>query len=118
MAAGMDHLVTAPNQYAIDSDIREDWARTTVVCSLQPGQKLRLIKYLGYGWSGERSEPAVRDQVAAALTGARGAGWDGLADAQRQYLASIIRSWRRPVVKDGLDGLSVGARFLGAGFGF
>ncbi len=86
MAAGMDHQVRAPDGYAVESDVRADWARTTVVCTLRPGQTLRLVKYLGYGWSGHRSEPAVRDQVAAALTGAHHIGWDGLVDAQRDYL--------------------------------
>ena len=33
----------------------------------EPGQRLRLIKFVAYGWSGERSLPAVRDQVGAAL---------------------------------------------------
>ena len=39
-----------------------------------------------YGWSGARSLPAVRDQVWAALSGARLAGWDGLVAEQRAYL--------------------------------
>ena len=57
-----------------------------MVCTLRPGQRLRLVKYLGYGWSAHRSETAVRDQVAAALAGARHAGWEGLSRAQREYL--------------------------------
>ena len=32
---------------------------------------------LGHAWSSRRSPQAVRDQVAAALNGARFAGWDG-----------------------------------------
>ena len=65
---------------------RDDWARTTVICGLRPGQRLRIVKYLAYGWSSLRSRPALRDQVAAALASARYTGWDGLLDAQRQYL--------------------------------
>ena len=45
---------------------------------LQPGQKLRVVKFVAYGWSGGRSLPAVRDQVWAALSAARQTGWDGL----------------------------------------
>jgi trehalose/maltose hydrolase-like predicted phosphorylase len=86
MAAAMDHTITAPDGFTVDSEARDDWARTTVVCTLQPGQRLRLVKYVGYGWSAHRSEPAVRDQVAAALTGARTTAWDGLLAAQRRYL--------------------------------
>ena len=85
MGAGMSHEVLAA-QYSMDSEVRDDWARTTVVCELEPGAELTLVKYLGYGWSGARSEPAIRDQVAAALTGAVHLGWDGLLAGQREYL--------------------------------
>ena len=86
MAAGMDHVVTVPGRVAEETDAREDWARTTVTCILKPGEVLRVVKFLAYGWSSQRSMEAVRDQAAAALTGARYAGWDGLLAAQREYL--------------------------------
>ncbi|MGI8536361.1 MAG: glycoside hydrolase family 65 protein [Mycobacteriales bacterium] len=86
MAAGMHHLVEAPGRFQQETDAREDWARTTVVCSLQSGERLRVVKYLAYGWSSNRSVPAVRDQVAAALTGAQFSGWGSLLHSQRDYL--------------------------------
>lgn len=86
LAAGMHHVVEAPGRFVLENAVREDWARTTVVCVLEPGQRLRVVKYLGYGWSSTRSEPAMRDQVAAALTGAQYEGWEGLLRAQRAYL--------------------------------
>jgi trehalose/maltose hydrolase-like predicted phosphorylase len=86
MAAGMDHVVEAPGHYEEETDVREDWARTTVVSVLQPGQRLRVVKYLGYGWSSTRSPQALRDQAAAALTAARFTGWSGLLADQRGYL--------------------------------
>ena len=86
MAAGMDHVVTAPGRVAEETEARDDWARTTIVCRLQPGEQLRVVKFLAYGWSSARSSPAVRDQVAAALTGARYSGWEGLLTSQRDYL--------------------------------
>ncbi|MEU4422105.1 glycosyl hydrolase family 65 protein [Actinoplanes sp. NPDC024001] len=86
MAAGMDHIVEAPGDFQEETDVRADWARTTVVTVLQPGERLRVIKFLGYGWSTSRSTEALRDHVAAALTGARYAGWDGLIREQREYL--------------------------------
>ncbi len=73
-------------RYAMDLDVREDWARSTVICQLQPGESLRVVKYLAYGWSGLRSETAVRDQVAAALASARFSGWDGLTAQQTEFL--------------------------------
>jgi alpha,alpha-trehalose phosphorylase len=86
LAAGMDHVATAPGEVVIEQDTREDWSRTTFATTLEPGQRLRVVKYLAYGWSATRSEPALRDQVAAALTGARVSGWEGLAQTQREFL--------------------------------
>lgn len=86
IAAGMDHEITAPGDYKEETDVRDDWARTTVVTVLRPGQQLRVVKYLGYGWSSSRSPQALRDQAAAALTGARYAGWQGLSADQGTYL--------------------------------
>ncbi len=86
MAAGMDHVVEAAGAFDEETDVRDDWARTTVVTVLRPGERLRITKFLGYGWSSTRSPEALRDQIAAALTGARYAGWDGLTGSQRAYL--------------------------------
>jgi alpha,alpha-trehalose phosphorylase len=86
LAAGMDHVVEAPDRYEVETEAREDWARTSVVSTLEPGQVLRVVKYLGYGWSANRSVPALRDQVAAGLTSARFSGWEGLVRSQREYL--------------------------------
>jgi alpha,alpha-trehalose phosphorylase len=66
--------------------VAEDWARTTFLCTLEPGQQLRIVKLLGYGWSNLRSESALRDQVAAALTGAWHTGFEDLLAEQRAYL--------------------------------
>ena len=86
MAAAMDHVVEVPGRVEVSTEARDDLARTTVICGLRPGQKLRIVKYLAYGWSSLRSRPALRDQAAGAIAGARYAGWDGLLAAQREYL--------------------------------
>ncbi|MEU7615709.1 glycoside hydrolase family 65 protein [Micromonospora rifamycinica] len=86
VAAGMGHDVTAPGRTTIESEGYEDWVRTTIGCVLQPGETLRVVKYLAYGWSSRRSLPALRDQVGAALAAARLTGWDGLHREQRTYL--------------------------------
>jgi alpha,alpha-trehalose phosphorylase len=86
MATAMDHLVDGPPGMRCDSEVAPDLARTTVVCRLAPGQRPRLVKLVAYGWSSRRSLPAIRDQVAAAIAGARVEGWDGLMSAQRTYL--------------------------------
>jgi alpha,alpha-trehalose phosphorylase len=86
MAAAMDHDVEVPGRVEVDTEVRQDLARTTVICGLRPGQKLRIVKYLSYGWSSLRSRPALRDQVAGAMKGARYTGWQGLLETQRAYL--------------------------------
>ncbi|HWA67059.1 MAG TPA: glycosyl hydrolase family 65 protein [Mycobacteriales bacterium] len=92
MAAGMDHLIDYDGRYDLDVDTREDWARTTVVAHLHPGERLRLVKLIAYGWSSQRSRPSLRDQVAAALSSARYSGWEGLLAEQRVYLDEFWES--------------------------
>jgi alpha,alpha-trehalose phosphorylase len=86
MAAAMDHVVEVPGRVEMDTDAGEDWARTTIICGLRPEQKLRVVEFIGYGWSSLRSRPALRDQVSGAIAGARYTGWQGLLDAQHAYL--------------------------------
>ncbi|MDP8925780.1 MAG: family 65 glycosyl hydrolase [Actinomycetota bacterium] len=86
MAAGMDHVVEGPPATQTTAESSEDLGRVTVATELEPGQRLRLVKFLGYGWSSRRSLPSVRDQVEAALAAARRSGWEGLLAAQRDYL--------------------------------
>ncbi|MCA1821092.1 MAG: family 65 glycosyl hydrolase, partial [Pseudonocardia sp.] len=86
MAAAMDHEVMGPSRTEFHSSATEHVARTTVICRLEPGQRLRVVKYLAYGWSSQRSLPALNDQVRAALAAARYTGWTGLITDQRRYL--------------------------------
>ncbi|MGI8695729.1 MAG: glycoside hydrolase family 65 protein [Mycobacteriales bacterium] len=86
MAAAMDHLVhnragAIPHTY-----IRPDWARTTVGTRLEPGERLGITKFVAYGWSSQRSLPALRDQVDAALSAVLHTGWEGLLAEQRAYV--------------------------------
>jgi alpha,alpha-trehalose phosphorylase len=86
LAAGMDHVVDAQSDTQVAAEAEQDWARVTFASALGPGQTMRVVKYIGYGWSSRRSRPALRDQVHAAIAGARLAGWPGLLRAQREYL--------------------------------
>jgi alpha,alpha-trehalose phosphorylase len=87
VAAAMDHIVDchADTDHG-DVEAWNDLARLTIATTLDPGQRLRVVKLLAYGWSSDRSIPAVRDQVGAALAEARHTGWDGLLEEQRAYL--------------------------------
>jgi alpha,alpha-trehalose phosphorylase len=109
MAAAMDHDVTGPGHIEIQSSAIEHVARTTVICRLQPGERLQVVKYLSYGWSSRRSIPALNDQVRAALAAARYTGWDGLAAEQRRYLDDFWAS--ADVEIDGNPQLQQAVRF-------
>ncbi|HET7721012.1 MAG TPA: glycoside hydrolase family 65 protein, partial [Acidimicrobiales bacterium] len=76
-----------------------DTGRVTVTTVLKPGQRLRIVKFIAYGWSSLRSRQALLDQVVAALTAARQSGWDGLLAEQREYLDAF---WERSAVE--IDG--------------
>ncbi len=86
MAAAMDHQIEGPKRMAIDSDSFPNVARMSVSARLQPGERLRIVKFIAYGWSSQRSRPALNDQVMAALSAVRLTGWDGLLAEQRAYL--------------------------------
>jgi alpha,alpha-trehalose phosphorylase len=99
LGAGMDHLIEGPDGTDVEAESSDDVGRVTVTADLAVGTRLRVVKFLAYGWSSQRSVPAVRDQVVAALSEARHTGWDGLLASQRDYLDEF---WDRADVE--LDG--------------
>ena len=96
VAAGMDHLVKAPRGSKVTAESSDDQARVTVTTRLARGQRLSLVKFVAYGWSSQRSAPALRAQVEGALATALDHGWQGLAAAQREYLSEF---WARADVE-------------------
>ncbi len=96
IAASMDHVVEGPDGTVTSTETEEDLARVTISTELAPGQRLRIVKLLAYGWSSQRSLPSLRDQVDAAIAAAKRTGWDGLVKAQRAYLDEV---WERADVE-------------------
>jgi alpha,alpha-trehalose phosphorylase len=86
VAAAMAHDIDGPAGTLVTAESFDDLGRVTIIATLEPGETLRLVKFVAHDWSSMRSGPAVRDQVAAALAGARLTGWVGLVDEQRDYL--------------------------------
>jgi len=86
MAAAMDHQIESPDGLRTEIAVEDDLARLTVAVDVPRGKHLRLTKFLGYGWSAQRSIPALRAQVDAALAGALQTGWDGLLAEQKAFL--------------------------------
>jgi alpha,alpha-trehalose phosphorylase len=96
IGAAMDHVVDCPAEVHTGIASSANTARFTVIARLAGGQSLRVVKFLAYGWSSQRSIPAISAQVEAALTLARTTGWEGLLAEQRDYLADF---WDRADVE-------------------
>ncbi|MGH3732788.1 MAG: glycoside hydrolase family 65 protein [Acidimicrobiales bacterium] len=91
VAAAMDHVIQGPDGTDVASVAADDVARVTVSCALEPGEKLTVVKFVAYGWSGVRSKEALRDQTGAAMVVAKKSGWEGLVKEQRGYLDDFWR---------------------------
>ncbi len=96
MAAAMDHEVDGPDGTTVDVEATPDAGRVTIAADVPPGEKLRILKFLAYGWSGHRSVNSVRAQVRGSLAEARHTGFDGLCAAQREVLDGF---WARADVE-------------------
>jgi alpha,alpha-trehalose phosphorylase len=96
MAVAMDHEVEGPDGMSLDAESSRDVGRVTIAADIAPGQRLRVLKFLAYGWSGHRSQTSVGAQVRGSLAEARHTGWDGLCAAQRAYLDNF---WSRADVE-------------------
>ena len=108
VAAAMDHVVDGPATEVLAESF-DDLGRVSITAALQPGERLRLVKFVAYGWSAERTREAMRDQVDAALTGARLTGWEGLLAEQKAYLDNF---WERADVEvDGDPQIQQAVRF-------
>ncbi|GCE07917.1 glycoside hydrolase family 65 protein [Dictyobacter aurantiacus] len=92
MGAAMDHQIEGPKGMTIEAESTPDIARVSVSAQLRPGERLRIIKFLAYGWSSQRSRSAISDQIIAALSAARSTGWEGLLAEQRGFLNDFWKS--------------------------
>ena len=109
VGAAMEHLIDCPVPVRAESRSFTDGGLVTAAALLAPGQKLRVVKFVAYAWSGARSLTGVRDQVWAALAAARQAGWDGLLADQHRYLDDF---WNRADVEvDGDPEVQQAVRF-------
>ncbi|WP_051579449.1 glycoside hydrolase family 65 protein [Pseudonocardia acaciae] len=109
MAAMMDHIWDGDDDVLVTVDAHPDAGSVTLSTALEPGQRFRLVKLVGYGWSSQRSRPGVRSQVMAAVTAAKHTGWQGLCTEQRQYLDEF---WANADVRlDGDERLQQATRF-------
>jgi alpha,alpha-trehalose phosphorylase len=109
VAAGMAHVVHCDGDVVTLNQTEPDLGRVTVATRLQPGQPLKLVKFLAYHWSGQQSVEWLRDQVDASLELAAAAGFDELASDQRNYLDEWWAA--ADVVIEGDEEVQQGLRF-------
>jgi alpha,alpha-trehalose phosphorylase len=86
LACAMAHEIAGPKRMALNIEDFPDVARLTVAAEVPQGEELKIVKYLGYGWSSQRSRPALVAQVSGAIAAAELTGWDGLLKEQREFL--------------------------------
>lgn len=109
LAAAMDHMAVDGIAASVTGEESKDVSRVSFTGTLDKGQRFTIVKLVAYGWSLERTVPALRDQVVAAIEAARSSGWDGLLDEQRRYLDDF---WERAdVVVEGDPELQQAVRF-------
>ncbi len=73
----MWHHIDGTPQLQIDRESTPSVSRVVASDVLEPGQQLRIVKLVSHGWSKRRTQPALRDQVAAGAGG-------GAADRHRR----------------------------------
>ncbi|MDQ2845901.1 MAG: family 65 glycosyl hydrolase [Actinomycetota bacterium] len=109
VGAAMEHHIEGPPSAQVSSESLHDLGRVTITATLELGQRLRLVKFVAYGWSAVRSQPAVADQVAAALAAAVDTGWEGLVAEHGAYLDEF---WGRADIEvEGDERVQQAARF-------
>jgi alpha,alpha-trehalose phosphorylase len=96
LGSAQDHEIEGPSDTDYETDAEGDLARTMITAKIAPGDPLRVTKYISYGWSSQRSMPAMRAQVRGAVAEAKHTGWKTLCDSQREYLD---RFWERADVE-------------------
>ena len=72
VAAAMHHLVDGPDDTVTNIGSGPNLGRLTVATQLEPGHPLRIVKFVSYGWSSERSAPALRKRGRALMAPSRG----------------------------------------------
>lgn len=112
VAVATDHRLSTSSTHPVPEPVTEstpDLARTTVRTRLAAGDSIRLVKVVGHEWAADVDDVGLQDRAEAAVGGAIDAGWQALADEQREYLDEF---WGcADVVIEGDERLQQSARF-------
>jgi alpha,alpha-trehalose phosphorylase len=92
LGCGMDHVIETDNRYTVSSRCPDSCGQVVFQVDAQPGQPVRLFKYLTYHTSRTQSATELRDRAERTLERAAHNGFDRMLDDQRKYLDDF---WRR-----------------------
>lgn len=106
VGSGIDHRVTLVRADGREEpvtpqvEVTADEVRATVVTTLEPGERLVVVKLLAYVRSGTARDSVLADHVRAHLAAARALGWAGLHEANRAHLDDFWQVARVDVAGD------------------
>lgn len=75
-----------PDDPAVTTEASADLARATIAASLEPGERLEIVKMVAHEYSDALAVEALRDRAEGAVAQAMREGWDGLVAGQRARL--------------------------------
>jgi len=104
----MDHRIEGPSSSQVSAESFPDLGRVTITAALEPGERLRVVKFVAYGWS-----RIVRAGVArSGRRGARRRESDGLGRPGPEQHAYLDDFWNRADVEvDGDAEIQQAVRF-------
>jgi alpha,alpha-trehalose phosphorylase len=109
LACGMEHEIETDGALATELCAEGDAANLVVVADLEPGQPLRLSKYVAYHWAAQAARGDLVARVDRTLDRAARDGYDSIEFGQRRHVKDF---WRRSDVElDGNDDLQRAVRF-------
>jgi alpha,alpha-trehalose phosphorylase len=109
LACGMDHALDAGGPTTVEASADGDGAKVVVLAELQPGEPLRLSKYLAYHWAAEAPEGDLAARVERTLDRAADDGYDMIEFDHRSHVEDF---WRRSDIElEGAPDLQQAVRF-------
>ena len=109
LACGMEHDVETDGAISMETSAEGDGARLVLLADLEPGQPLRLQKYVAYHWAAQAAPGDLVARVDRTLDRAARDGYDRIEWGQRRAVKDF---WRRGDIQlDGNDDLQRAVRF-------
>jgi alpha,alpha-trehalose phosphorylase len=109
MAVGIEHDVDAAGPVSVDVSAEGDGAKLVVLADLQPGEPLRLSKYVAYHWAAQAPAGDLAARVDRTLDRAARDGYDMIEFDHRRHVEEF---WTRSDVRlDGAPDLQQAVRF-------